>query len=398
MITGTDLFKSFGGLTVLDGVDITVKPGEFVGLVGPNGAGKTTLLRLLNGILDPDAGYITLGGTELSTLSSKAVSRQVATVPQDGSISFSFTAEQIVEMGRTPHRSRLDWSDETDPVENALERTGMLDMRDRPVDELSGGERQRVLLARALAQDPDTLVLDEPTASLDINHQIGVLSLVRELVSEERAAIAAIHDLDLAARFCDRLVLLADGTVSTRGPPESVLTEDALETAFETRAGVTTNPVTGTASVTAVRKGSASGRVHVRGTGSPARRALRWCWTAGYEVTLGPVPEGDVTAELAAELGCRAITVPPFSEPGEQSRKEARESCQRADVVVCASDSDPAGTATPSVRVASEGTDVARAVGDGGTARTVRTERALLRAIQELGEGIGDESRGKRGE
>ncbi|WP_336325751.1 heme ABC transporter ATP-binding protein [Halovenus sp. HT40] len=388
MIDGTDLRHSFGDVSVLDGVDITVEQGEFVGLVGPNGAGKTTLLRLLNGLLEPDSGTVTLDGTDISTLSSREVSRQVATVPQDSSIGFSFTAEQIVEMGRTPHRSRLDWSDETDPVEEALERTEMLDLRERAVDDLSGGERQRVLLARALAQEPDVLVLDEPTASLDINHQIQVLGLVEQLVDEGRAAVAAIHDLDLAARFCDRLVLLADGAVQAQGAPERVLADGALETAFETRTAVTDDPVTGTPRVTAVDEESATGRIHVAGHGPSARRVLRRCWLAGYDVTLGPVPEGDVAAELADNLGCPAITVPPFSEPDARARADAEECWRNADVVVQTGENAGATAlddSVPTVRTGFDEAEQIRAVSDGGTATLVTTEEELLATVRELG-------------
>ncbi|MFC6721805.1 heme ABC transporter ATP-binding protein [Natrialbaceae archaeon GCM10025896] len=250
-VTVENLSQSYGDVSVLDGVDLTVEPGEFVALVGPNGAGKTTLLRSINGVLDPDGGTVALDGTPVEELSSKAVSRQVATVPQDSHVGFSFTTEQIVEMGRTPHQSRLDWGTDSEPIERALERTETAQFRDRAVDDLSGGERQRVLLARALAQEPSVLVLDEPTASLDINHQIRVLGLVAGLVSEGNTAIAAIHDLDLAARFCDRLLLLSDGHIRARGSPESVLTDDALATAFGTTTAVTRNPATGTPTVAA---------------------------------------------------------------------------------------------------------------------------------------------------
>ncbi|WP_436903686.1 ATP-binding cassette domain-containing protein [Halovenus halobia] len=385
MISGTNLSKSFGDVSVLEGVDITVESGEFVGLVGPNGAGKTTLLRLLNGLFEPDAGSVTLDETDIQTLSSRAVSRQVGTVPQNSSMNFAFTAEQIVEMGRTPHRSRLDWSDETDAVEAALERTEMLALRDRTIDDLSGGERQRVLLARALAQDPEVLVLDEPTANLDINHQRRVLDLVSDLVSEGRAAVAAIHDLDLAARFCDRLLVLADGEIRTCGPPEAVLTDAGIETAFETRTAVTTDPVTETPRVTAVPEGSAAGRIHVLGHGPTARRALKQCWLAGYDVTLGPAPAGDVAAELAADLGCSVVTVPAFEGPDEDTRSDVRAQCQRADAVVEVGDSATADDRpTPSVAFFDERST--RAVGDGGTARTATTGAELRSVLRDLTE------------
>jgi iron complex transport system ATP-binding protein len=320
---------------VLDGVDLAVEPGELVGLVGPNGAGKTTLLRAINGVLDVDGGSVALDGDRLDDLSPKAVSRRVATVPQDTHVGFAFTAEQIVEMGRTPHRSRLDWTDEEVPVVAAMERTDTLRFRDRSIDDLSGGERQRVLLARALAQDTPALVLDEPTASLDINHQVRVLETVRELVDEGRAALAAIHDLDLAARYCDRLLLLYDGTIRAAGTPEAVLDAPALEEAFGTRTAVSHNPATGTATVAAVADTDARDEhVHVVGGGPDAAHILGELWRAGYHVTLGIVGEGDVAADTARRLGIDVTTAPPFEEPTAATLEGATATADRADVVV----------------------------------------------------------------
>ena len=417
MIELSDVRHSFGDVSVLDGVDLSVEPGEFVALVGPNGAGKTTLLRTINGILEPDGGRVEIDGTALSDLSSKAVSRRVATVPQDTHLGFSFTAEQVVEMGRTPHRSRLDWAEGNDAVERALSRTEMLDLRDRAVDDLSGGERQRVLLARALAQEPDALLLDEPTASLDINHQVRVLGLVADLVAEGQTAVAAIHDLDLAARFCDRLVLLSDGAIRADGPPAHVLRDPAVESAFGTRTAVSRNPATGTPTVAAVAEGEDSGRVHVAGGGAGGRKALAALWRAGYDVTLGPVPDGDTAARAAAQFGCETVTAPPFRSLDGESRERAAELGRAADAVVF-----PTGPGSAALAEASdlppwiraefadlEGspTPAARALGDGGSPAgasppvdTVETESELLAAVRECLGGGGEAARAreKRGE
>ena len=386
MIRLDDLDLSLAGTDILDGVSLSVERGEFVALVGPNGAGKTTLLRAIQGILDPDAGRVTLDGDRVSALSASAVGRRVATVPQDTSVGFSFTAGQIVEMGRTPHRSRLDWSDDTDTVEAAMERTGTLPFRDRAVDSLSGGERQRVILARALAQEPDGLLLDEPTANLDINHQVRMLELVSELVGEGRAALAAIHDLDLAARFCDRLLLLSDGRVRARGPPGHVLADPALADAFDTETAVSRNRVTGTHRITALPdRPDRSGRVHVVGGGAGGVAAVRTLWRAGYEVTLGPVPEGDVVASLAADLGLRTVTAPAFDRPTDAERAAARDLARAADVLVVAG--HDAGTMadwtgeTPRVRADLGGSGPRRTAGDGGEIRVVEDKTELLAAI-----------------
>ena len=316
MIRAEGVELALGGTEVLEGVTLRVGDGEFVGLVGPNGAGKTTLLRCINGVLEPDGGVVTLDGRPVAETASEAVSRLVATVPQDGSVAFDFTVERVVEMGRTPHRSRLDWSDGSDAVERAMERTGVARFRDRDVGSLSGGERRRVLLARALAQETPALLLDEPTASLDIDHQVRMLGLVADLVSEGRTALAAIHDLDLAARFCDRVCLLSGGEIRAAGPPAEVLTADALEAVFGTAAAVEVDPATGAPTVTALRDRPERGlRAHVAGGGRAGTRAVSALWRAGCTVSLGPVPDGDAAAEAARGLDCPVVTVPAFGDP-----------------------------------------------------------------------------------
>ncbi|GGJ03204.1 hypothetical protein GCM10008995_11240 [Halobellus salinus] len=254
LLTIDGLRVRLGGATVLNGVDTETDRGRFVGVVGPNGAGKTTLLRTVAGAIPPDAGHVAVDGQRIHGLSSKATSRLVASVPQDTTVAFEFDVRTLVEMGRNPHRSRFGrWTDaDAAAVERALDRTDTHQFADRGVTTLSGGERQRVLLARALAQDAPLLLLDEPTGSLDINHQVRTLDLVSDLAAEGRTALAAIHDLDLAARYCDELLLISDGRVVAAGPPATVLTESAIRDAFDATAVVSENPVTGTVSVTAL--------------------------------------------------------------------------------------------------------------------------------------------------
>jgi iron complex transport system ATP-binding protein len=409
-----DVAVSFGDVSVLDGVDLRVDRGEFVGLVGPNGAGKTTLLRTVNGVLEPDNGEVWLDDDRVAGLHSREISRRLASVPQDTHLGFAFTVEQVVEMGRTPHRSRLDWSDGSGAVEAALERTGTAEFRDRRIDDVSGGERQRVLLARALAGEPEGLLLDEPTASLDVNHQLRVLGLVEEFVAGGHAAIAAIHDLDLAARFCDRLAVLSGGAIRARGSPAAVLRDPRLGEAFETTAAVTQDPVTGTPTVAAVPdRADRPEHVHVAGGGEGAVAAVRALWRAGFAVSIGPVPEGDVAASLATQLDLETVTAPAFEPPDAATARDAAALASAADAVVVtdgpggdvlADPGDegldgPGGDAldgsdadhTDRVHAALAGrTGQQTARGDGGRSTVVETESDLLTAVGAIVDGNPD--------
>lgn len=341
-ITVDNCSLSFGDLSVVEDVSLEIDPGEFVGFVGPNGAGKTTLLRLISGALEPDSGTVAVDGVDVHDASSRTSSRLVSVVPQDTTLSFSFPVRDVVEMGRHPHRSRFSSPSPEDraAVERALERTRTADLADRPIDEVSGGQRQRVVLARAIAQATPVMLLDEPTASLDINHQVETLESVRELVEEGRTVVAAIHDLDLAARYCDRLVMLADGAVARDGPPSAVLTSGTLADSFDANAVVTPNPVTGTETVTAFAADreaeSIPDRVHVLGSGSVAAGILARLEAAGIEVTLGPVTSGDAAAETARSLEIDALELEPFTALSPEDRAEAERLVREADVAVAA--------------------------------------------------------------
>ncbi|ELZ91458.1 ABC-type cobalamin/Fe(III)-siderophore transport system, ATPase component [Haloferax mucosum ATCC BAA-1512] len=335
-----DVAVSLGGSRILDGISVEIGDGTFVGLIGPNGAGKTTLLRTLNGALSPERGRVTITDQDIHALSSKAASRLVATVPQTTNVAFDFPVREVVKMGRTPHRGRFDgWSaaDEA-AVEQAMDRTTVAAFADRPVTAVSGGERQRVLIARALAQETPVLLLDEPTASLDINHQVRTLELVSDLVADGTTAVAAIHDLNLAAHYCDVLILLSGGRILAAGDPETVLTEANLQAAFDAEAVVSRHPVTGSVYVTALPQSAddANGRVHVIGGGGTGARTLYVLSAAGYALSTGALNEGDTDAEAARRVGADLVTVPPYA-PVDGAAKAAIDSrVEAADVTVVA--------------------------------------------------------------
>jgi iron complex transport system ATP-binding protein len=236
------------GHMILSEAHLSVLPGELVGLIGPNGAGKTTLLKVIGGLWSSAKGEITLLDRPLGRYSARDMARIIAQVPQITALDFPFSVRQVVLMGRNPHLSRFELETERDRriAEQAMKRTQTLELADRLIGTLSGGERQRVLIARALTQEPRLLLLDEPTANLDIQHQIGILELVKGLIREDGlGAVAAVHDLELAARFCDRLLLMDRGAVLAEGTPEDVLSPGILRKAYAVDTRAYSDPVTG---------------------------------------------------------------------------------------------------------------------------------------------------------
>jgi iron complex transport system ATP-binding protein len=238
------LHFAFGKRCVLRDISFVVGPGEFEGILGPNGSGKTTLLNCVNGSLKFSTGKVHVGGKDVKTIGSLEMARLVAMVPQESALDFDFTVEEIVLMGRYSHIDRFRFEDQKDydVAAEAMKETGTWKLRDRLVTNLSGGERQRVVIARALAQEPKVLLLDEPTTHLDIRHQLEVLGLIRKL-NEARGltVLAVFHDLNLTGRFCDRVLLMDEGSIMATGTPAEVLTVQNIEKAYgvEARIGQT---------------------------------------------------------------------------------------------------------------------------------------------------------------
>lgn len=234
IVEGRDLAFAFRPQhPVLRAVDLAVRPGELVVLLGTNGSGKTTLLRLLSGSLTPDRGAVLVGGRPVGEWRRVDLARRVAVLPQHLELPAGFRVAEVVEMGRTPHSRRLFGATEGDEaaVERALREADASELAHRSVDELSGGERQRVLVAMALAQEPELLLLDEPTLHLDLAHQLGLLRTVRRLCRSGLAAVAVLHDLALAG-MADRVAVLDGGRIHADGPPRDVLSPQLVGDVF----------------------------------------------------------------------------------------------------------------------------------------------------------------------
>jgi iron complex transport system ATP-binding protein len=334
----------YGSVKILENVNFTVNEGDFVGIVGPNGSGKTTLLKSISRTLKPYKGTIMLDKTEVYSIKSVDLAKQMAIVPQESNIGFSFTALDIVLMGRNPHMKRFQMESETDLaiVRKAMNRTNTWHLADRPINELSGGEKQRVVIARALAQEPKVLLLDEPLTHLDMINQLEIMDLVKELcVKEHLIVLEVIHDLNLAARYCSAILLLKGAKIFAAGPVEHVLTSENIKEVFHVDAIVRKSLVTNSLFVIPLTPQKLSTprncAIHLiagAGTGTVVMKALV---DEGYEVTAGVLNMLDTDYETAQLLKIPTVSEAPFSPITCQSRKALSEMIEKSAIIVVTS-------------------------------------------------------------
>ncbi|MGI4789821.1 MAG: heme ABC transporter ATP-binding protein [Janthinobacterium lividum] len=299
---------------ILSQFSLELETGSFVGIVGPNGSGKSTLIRALSRALKPAQGVVLLNERDLyHTHSARSSARLIGVVPQDTAVSLGFSVREVVAMGRASHLPTRPFASETPAdkqvVSEALLAARVDDLAERSVTTLSGGERQRVLFARALAQQPDVLLLDEPTSSLDLRHQAETLSLARDLAhTDGKAVLAVLHDVNLAAAYCDQLVLLNHGAIVAQGTPADVLTAENLQAVYGVRAWVRPHPASGRPLVLPLPEMPSETparllpAVHIicgGGTGAPLMVALH---RLGYPLTAGGLNAGDADADAAQML------------------------------------------------------------------------------------------------
>ena len=235
LIDMSDVVFSYGEEQVIKQISLEIQSGEFVGIIGPNGSGKSTLLRLIGALIQNQQGRIQFKQENIREISRKSLARSIAWLPQEVTMVFPFKVEEIVMMGRHPYLSPLSFEDENDwdIPRRAMEETDTMSLSHRRFNEISGGEKQRVMMAGALAQNPELLLLDEPTSSLDIKYQLEILNILRRLNKQNgKTIVIAIHDLYLASKYCDRLILLNEGRIIQDGPPVKVLRQDILEKVY----------------------------------------------------------------------------------------------------------------------------------------------------------------------
>ncbi len=333
---------SFGDKRVLNDISLEISDGEFLGLMGPNGSGKTTLLRCVTNFLQPKGDSIRIDGKLLNGFSAMELARTFAVVPQSSATDFTFTAYDIVMMGRMPHiESRFSGATKADAsiVKNAMKRTDTWGFASRPFYGLSGGERQRVIVARAIAQQPKALLLDEPTVYLDINGQFEVMDLIKKLNRGEGiSVIAVLHDVNLAARYCDRIALLSHGRLEAIGPPKEVLTPETIQSVYGVDVVVRKDPFTDavyvmphSSTIVAHRHGT---RAHVLcggGTGGPVMKSLL---DNGFSVTVGVLNVLDSDFQNAEDLHVTTVAEAPFAPIGESAHAECLKLIDDASSVV----------------------------------------------------------------
>jgi len=241
----------YGTTPVLKDVSLALQGGEMLGVIGPNGSGKSTLLRLLSGVLPPGAGSSWLRGRPLYEYTAPQLAHAIAVVPQETLIEFPFSVMEVVLMGRSPHLGTFAFEGDRDleVAQRAMQRTGVAHLAQRTIHELSGGERQRVILARALAQEADILLLDEPAAFLDIRHAVELYDLLHDLQDEGKSVLTVLHDLNLAALYCDRVALMKEGALVQVGTPHEVITYANITATYDTEVYVDANDITGAINV-----------------------------------------------------------------------------------------------------------------------------------------------------
>ncbi len=343
MLNTNNLACGYADKIILENISLAVARGEFVGVIGPNGSGKTTLFRAISGVLPPRNGEVRIAGRSLASYQRKDLAKILAVVPQNTTVSFSFLVEDVVMMGRMPYLGGVRWETPRD-VRIAKEMMALTDVKhlaERYINELSGGETQRVMIARALTQEPQMILLDEPTAFLDINHQVEIYDLLKKLNVEDNLTIMTIsHDLNLASLYCDRLIMLKNGKIYMIGTPNEVLTEKTLEEVYETEVMIEPHPITDRPRIILKSQYFQDAadflplKIHLVGGGGSIANLMRKLIIMGHQVTCGVLNSGDSDCETAKSLGVEVVTEKPFSPISEYNYNRNLKSISQSDVVI----------------------------------------------------------------
>lgn len=310
----------YGDSEVVKGVDINIRKGEFVSIIGPNGSGKSTILKGINKNIELSSGDVFIKGKNLNSISFKDKAKIIGFVPQEFNVAFDFTVYDIVSMGRNPYTKRFGKNDNSDNliIEDALKKTNTFKYKDKNFNNLSGGEKQRVITARALAQEPEILILDEATSNLDIHHQLDILELLHWLNREEGMTVVSVmHDLNMASRFSDKLILLDKGLVVIEGSPDEVLKEDIIKKVYNMEMIIRDNKILSAKEIVPLRVRKSHEdkniKVHIICGGGTGEYIIQKLYSERYHISAGILNEGDSDLELCKNLGVRFVEEHPFS-------------------------------------------------------------------------------------
>jgi iron complex transport system ATP-binding protein len=331
---------------VLDNIELTINPGSFLSIIGPNGSGKSTLLKNITKLVLPNKGKVLLDEKDIITLKPKQIAKKIAVVPQDTTVDFSFTVHETVLMGRIPYLGRFENEGARDLAlaRWAMETTNTWHLKDREITEISGGERQRVIVARALAQEPNIILLDEPTAHLDIHHQMELLELLQSLnKTSGLTVVAVLHDLNLAAQFSEKILLMKDGKIFSQGAPEDVLTPENIREVYGMEVAITDNPLTGRFNIIPLgrtRSEIKNGKgihVHLICGGGTGVFILDKLTQLGFNVSCGVLNIGDTDWNRAKMLGLEVVEEAPFAPISKFSSKKNELLINKADYIIVTS-------------------------------------------------------------
>lgn len=344
MLSFSHAAVGYGEKMVLQDVNFQVSKGEYVALIGSNGTGKSTLIKCVSGLLPLAGGEIEICGKDSRKLKAKERARLVAVVPQSYYVDYDFTVEDIVMMGRNPYidfRHRESKEDH-EIAERAMKLTKTDVFRDRPYNELSGGERQRVILARAITQQPQIILLDEPTSALDLHHQIEVMELIRDLNEKENITVMAVlHDINLASRFCSRIIILKDGKVKADGTPKQIINREEMESLYNMKLLVKNNPLLEKPEIIPIRvmdeeKVQKPLRIHVICGEKGGVRLLEQLVNMGHHVSAGVLNQESDDDEICRYLEIPRIEIGPFQPVSAEDQERNLKLMEDADVVVVA--------------------------------------------------------------
>lgn len=331
----------YGKHKVVNNLSFSVSKGEFCSIIGPNGAGKSTILKSIMKNLSLDKGDIYINGKNINEITHKQKAKIIGFVPQDYYLSFDFSVYDIVAMGRNPYIEKFKKSnfDDEKIIEDVLIKTNTIELKEKSFNSLSGGEKQRVIIARALAQQPEILILDEATSNLDIHHQLDILELIYSLNREDNMTVLTImHDLNLAARFSDKVILLDKSGIVKTGSPDEVMCEDVLKQVYDMEMIVRDNKLLCCKEIVPLRirkqKQEKALKIHVICGGGTGEYIVQRLYTEGYNISCGILNEGDSDLELCKSLKIKTVTELPFTQFSTQCIEECKKYINNSNIII----------------------------------------------------------------